>query len=327
VRPVNEDRPIVVTGEALIDLVLTSDGDLRGHPGGGPYNVARTIARLAQPVVYLGRISRDPLGDRLRRQLACDGVDLSGVVATEALTTLAMAQVDRAGVARYRFYARETSAPGLTVEEARAALPRRVDTFYLGTLGLVLEPLATTLETVLSDVDDGTLVALDPNCRPATIADAAGYRGRLARLLSRADVIKVSEEDLAWLVPGVAPVGAARGLLVGTEAIALVTLGGAGACVLTRRDALAVRAPAVRVVDTIGAGDAFMGAFLARWRARGLGREGLTHLDEVADAVGFACQVAALTCTRPGADAPDLRELEEDDRKAADATSRPASRV
>ena len=83
-------------------------------------------------------------------------------------------------------------------------------------------------------------------------------------------MIKVSEEDLAWLAPGMEPVGAARGLLVGADAIALVTLGGAGACVVTRRDAIEVSAPAVRVVDTIGAGDAFMGAFLARWRATGL---------------------------------------------------------
>ena len=75
--------------------------------------------------------------------------------------------------------------------------------------------------------------------------------------------------------------------------------------------------------DTIGVGDAFM----ARWRARGLGREGLTHLDEVADAVGFACRVAALTCARPGADASDLGVLEQDDREGADATSLRPSRV
>lgn len=98
---------------------------------------------------------------------------------------------------------------------------------------------------------------------------------------------------------------------------------GRGARVVTRRDACAVRAPAVRVVDTIGVGDAFM----ARWRARGLGREGLTHLDEVADAVGSACRVAALTCARPGADAPDLGVLEQDDREGADATSLRPSRV
>ena len=200
-------------------------------------------------------------------------------------------------------------------------------TAWLGTLGLVLEPLATTLETVLGDLDDETLVALDPNCRPATIVDPAAYRSRLARLLSRADVIKVSEEDLAWLAPGMEPVGAARGLLVGADAIALVTLGGAGACVVTRRDAIEVSAPAVRVVDTIGAGDAFMGAFLARWRASGLGRHGLAHLDEVRDAVSFACRVAALTCARRGANTPDLRELGGDDHAVASVTSLPASRV
>jgi fructokinase len=314
--PAGSDRPIVVAGEALVDLVLTSDGDLRGHPGGGPYNVARTIARLAQPVVYLGRISADPLGDLLRRRLESDGVDLSAVVATDSLTTLAMAQVDGDGVARYRFYDRETSASGLTVDEARAVLPARIDSFYVGTLGLVLEPLATTLETVVEDLDDRTLVALDPNCRPSTITDAAAYRGRLVRLLSRADVLKVSEEDLGWLAPGAEPVAAARKLLVGANAIALVTLGRAGACVVTHRETFAVPAPAVRVVDTIGAGDAFMGAFLARWRAGGLGREGLERLDAVVDAVEFACRVAALTCARPGADAPDLRELEQDLRPA-----------
>ena len=326
-RLMDEDRPIVVTGEALVDLVVASDGDLRGHPGGGPYNVARTIARLAQRVLYLGRISRDPLGERLRQQLARDGVDLSAAVATDALTTLAMAQVDSAGVARYRFYERETSASGLTIEEARAALPARIGTLYLGTLGLVLEPLATTLETIVSDVDDDTLVALDPNCRPATIADPAAYRARLARLLSRADVVKVSEEDLAWLAPGIEPVDAARRLLVDDDTIALVTLGRAGACVVTRRDALAVTAPAVRVVDTIGAGDAFMGGFLARWRADGLGRQDLTRLDTVADAAAFACRVAALTCTRPGAEAPELQELEEDDRQLVEATWPTASQA
>jgi fructokinase len=315
------DRPIVVAGEALIDLVLTGDGDLRGHPGGGPYNVARTIARLSQPVVYLGRLSADPLGHLLRRRLERDGVNLSAVVATDSLTTLAMAQIDGDGVASYRFYDRETSASGLTVDEARDVLPARIDTFYVGTLGLVFEPLATTLETLVGDVDSGTLVALDPNCRPSTIADAAAYRSRLARLLSRVDVLKVSEEDLAWLAPGAEPVAAARELLVGANAIALVTLGGAGACVVTHRETFAVSAPAVRVVDTIGAGDAFMGAFLARWRAGGLGRKGLERLDAVVDAVEFGCCVAALTCARPGADAPELRELEQETRPAPLAAS------
>src|SRR6476469_7629203 len=100
---------VVVTGEALVDLVLAPDGSIAGHPGGGPYNVARTIARLEQPVVYLGRVSTDAFGRRLRRELEADGVALDALVATDAPTTLALAEVDAAGGARYRFYSQGTS--------------------------------------------------------------------------------------------------------------------------------------------------------------------------------------------------------------------------
>jgi len=304
-----DDRPVVVTGEALFDLVLAPDGSLSGHPGGGPYNVARTVARLAQPVVYLGRVSTDGLGCRLRGELEADGVRMDAVVATDALTTLAMAQVDAAGIARYRFYDAGTSAPGLTFEEAMAALPTQIWAFYVGTLGLVLEPLATTLEALVGRMADDTLVALDPNCRPTTIDDPTAYRGRLARLLERTDVLKVSEEDLAWLQPGTDPIAAARRMLGRDHAVALVTLGGEGARVVTARAVIDVESPAVDVVDTIGAGDAFIGSFLAHWRARGMGREDLTQPDEVARAVAFACRTAAITCSRAGADPPRLNEL------------------
>jgi fructokinase len=304
-----DDSVVVVTGEALVDLVLARDGGVSAHAGGGPYNVARTVGRLDQPVVYLGRVSNDGFGARLRRELEGDGVGMDAVVPTDAPTTLALAELDDAGAARYRFYDAGTSAPGLTLAEATAALPQRIGTFYLGTLGLVFEPMATTLEALVARMGQDTLVALDPNCRPTTIADPAAYRGRLARLLRRTDVIKASEEDLAWLDPGAEPVAAARALLVEEGAVALVTLGGDGALVVTRGDVVEVPAPAVEVVDTIGAGDAFMGSFLAHWRARGLGRHDLGRVDDVAEAAGFACRVAAITCSRAGADPPRLAEL------------------
>ena len=304
-----DDSLVVVTGEALVDLVLARDGSLTGHPGGGPYNVARTIGRLDQPVAYLGRVSSDGFGSRLRSQLEADGVGMEAVVATDAPTTLALAELDHAGVARYHFYEVGTSAPGLTLEEATAALPRQIGTFYLGTLGLVFEPMATTLEALVARMDEDTLVALDPNCRPTTIDDPAAYRGRLARLLQRTDVIKASEEDLAWLEPGAQPVAAARRLLVSDHAVALVTLGEDGARVVTSSDVIEVHAPRVDVVDTIGAGDAFMGSFLARWQGRGYGRHDLRRLDAVTEAAEFACRVAALSGSRAGADPPRLVEL------------------
>jgi fructokinase len=303
------DGTVVVTGEALIDLVLAQDGSLDGHPGGGPYNVARTIGRLEQPVAYLGRVSTDGFGRRLLLELEADGVDLASIVATDAPTTLALAELDDAGAARYEFYDIGTSAPGLTLEAASAAFPERVGTFYLGTLGLVFEPMATTLEALVARMDDDTLVALDPNCRPTVIDDPAAFRGRLSRLLTRTDVVKASEEDLAWIDPGADPVTAARALLAQDRAVAIVTLGGDGALVITAGEALEVCAPKVEVVDTIGAGDAFMGAFLAHWRGRGLGRSDLHLLDELEQAATFACRVAAITCSRAGADPPRLAEL------------------
>jgi len=301
---------IVVTGEALIDLVLARDGGLVGHPGGGPYTVARTIGRLEQPVRYLGRVSTDGFGRRLRAELEDDGVSLDGIVDTDAPTTLALAELDDAGAARYRFYERGTSAPGLTLAAAQAALPAAVATFYAGTLGLVFEPMATTHEALVAAVDDDTLVVIDPNCRPAAIVDAAAYRGRLARMLARADVIKASEEDLEWLDPGTPPAAAARSLLGSDDAAALVTLGAAGALIVTTRGERAVAAPRVDVVDTIGAGDAFTGGFLAHWRAAGLGRRDVGRADAVEQATAFACRVAATTCARAGASPPRLAELE-----------------
>jgi fructokinase len=303
------DGAVVVTGEALIDLVLGRDGSLDGHPGGGPYNVARTIGRLEQPVRYLGRISTDGFGRRLLQELEADGVGLESVIATDAPTTLALAELDAAGAAQYHFYESGTSAPGLSLEAASVAVPADVGVFYLGTLGLVFEPMASTLEALVARMDDETLVALDPNCRPNIIRDAAAFRGRLARLLARTDVMKASEDDLAWIEPDADPVAAARGLLGHDSAVALITLGGDGAIAVTAEDTIQVRSPEVDVVDTIGAGDAFMGAFLAHWRSRGLGRSDLQRLDELEQAATFACRVAAITCSRAGADPPRLAEL------------------
>jgi fructokinase len=261
-------------------------------------------------VAYLGRVSTDAFGARLRGELTADGVLMDAVVATDAPTTLALAELDAAGAATYRFYAEGTSAPGLTGPEAAAAFPADVAVLYLGTLGLVWEPMATTLEELVAHVGDDAIVALDPNCRPSTIDDPAAYRGRLERLGRRTDVLKASDDDLAWLHPGRDPVEAAREMVAGEGAVALITLGARGALVVTADDVAEVAAPPVDVVDTIGAGDSFMGGFLAEWRSRGLGREDLRRLDEVRDAAAFGCRVAAVTCSRAGADPPRRAELD-----------------
>ena len=301
---------ILVAGEALFDLVLhDTEDDLHGHPGGGPFNTARTIGRLDQPVAYLGRLSIDRFGRKLDAMLEADGVDRGSLIETNEPTTLAIAEVDHEGVARYRFYERGTSASGLTAEAALAALPDRVDILPVGTLGLMLEPVATSTEAVVERLAGDALVAVDPNIRPWVIDDEDAYRARLGRVLARSHVVKVSEEDVGWLYPGMPAVEAVRRLLEQGPAVGLLTRGPNGALVVTRTADVAVPAPRAKVVDTIGAGDAFGGGFLAWWSERGLGRDDLERIDVVAEATAFACLVAARTCSKPGADPPYRSEL------------------
>ena len=309
---VSSEGAIVVGGEALVDLVREpAAGTLRAHEGGGPYNTARALARLEQPVRFLGCLSSDLFGGRLREGLVGEGVEVDDALTTPLPTTLALAELDETGSAVYSFYTQGTSAPALTPQDALAALPADVAMLHVGTLGLVLEPVASALNAVVEELADRALVMVDPNCRPTVIPDRAAYRRALATTLRHAHVVKASADDLRWLDPERTPVQAAGALLRDGPRVVLVTDGGEGAIVVTAAgDELRVPAPHVTVVDTIGAGDAFSAGFLAWWRLRGLGRDDLADLDAVRDATAFACVVAARTCERAGASPPRLAELD-----------------
>ncbi|MFL5675281.1 MAG: carbohydrate kinase family protein [Chloroflexota bacterium] len=299
---------IVVAGEALIDLILAPDGTLAATPGGGPFNTARAIARLGGGVAYLGCLSTDRFGEMLRAALIADGVDLSLTATTEAPTTLAIAELDAAGAATYRFHTAETSAPEISAGDVARAVGAKPAALHLGTLGLVLEPAATALADGVAAVSPKTVVMLDPNCRASMIRDRAGYLARLDRVLARADVVKVSVDDLAYLDPGSSPIDAARTLAKRGPGVVLLTDGGRPVLVITSNVAEEVDVPSVRIVDTVGAGDAFGGAFLARWTERGLGRADLADLAALHDAVTLAVDVATITCQRAGADPPRRSE-------------------
>jgi fructokinase len=306
--------PILVGGEALYDLVIDDAGALTGHPGGGPFNTARTIGRLRQPVAFLGRLSTDRLGATHERMLGDDGVDLGCVVRTAEPTTLALASLDAIGAASWSFYATGTAAAGLTPEDALAALPARVAALHVGTLGLVLEPLATALEAVVQRLAGETMVVVDPNCRPQVIDDPEAFRARLERVLAFADLVKVSEEDLAWLDPDRSWPDAARDLLERGPRAVLLTRGPDGATVITAGADTPIAPVPTEVVDTIGAGDAFGGAFLAWWISHGLGSADLAQDELVVEAAEFAAVVAARTVAQAGASPPGL---------LADAVGRP----
>jgi fructokinase len=278
-------------------------------PGGGPFNAARTIARLGVTTTFVGGLSQDAFGVRISRLLADDGVEVPVAPFPDELTTLALAELDGHGAASYVFYTEGTAAPALRHEHLPAGLVDGIEVLHVGTLGLVLEPMATTIETVVGEVSEQTLVFLDPNCRPATVRDEAAYRARLQRLLARADVVKVSGDDLAYLDPSVPQIQAARALLAYGPRVVLFTDGGSAVNVLTPKDETTLQVPSVEVVDTVGAGDAFGGAFLAFWVGAGLGRDELADLTLLHHTVGRAIVVAGITCTRAGANPPHLDEL------------------
>jgi fructokinase len=305
---------IAVAGEALIDLVTGHDGIIRARPGGGPFNTARTISRLGQPCTFLGRLSDDGFGRDLARRLSADGVTLAVPGPVPAPSTLAVVDVDARGLPQYRFYLTGTSSSVLDYEAARAALPATLTALHVGTLALVMEPIAATIEQLINtDATPDTLVMVDPNCRPGAITDEHAYRSRLARLLRRTDVVKVSAEDLAYLCPGMPPRTAAAGLLDQGPALVLLTDGPRTAHAFLPAHELSVDVPYATVVDTIGAGDAFGGAFLAWWAGNGRTRSDLADPDAVRAALQLATQVAALSCTRAGADPPWAAELDQRD--------------
>ncbi len=300
---------IVVAGESLVDLLVREDGSVTATPGGGPYNVARALGRLERPVAFLGRLSTDRFGRILRERLAADGVDVSLATATDDPTLLAVAELDAGGSARYRFHTANTAAVGFVPEDLPGGLPASTTVLQIGTLGLVLEPMASTIETLVASAGPDVLVMADPNCRPAAITDEPAYRARLDRVLARTDVIKVSTDDLAWLSPDLDPVAATRRLIGAGPAVVLVTDGGRAVRIVTRSGVTAIDVPPVRVVDTIGAGDGFGAGFLAAWTFAGHGRAELRDPDALAEATRFAIEVGARTAGRAGADSPHLAEL------------------
>lgn len=295
---------VLVAGESLIDLIVDVDGRVDAALGGGPFNVARGVARLETSSAFAGALSEDAFGMRLREALWADGVDLRRTVATERPTTLAVAQLGAEG-AEYRFYTAGTAAPELPAADAPAGLRA----LHVGSLGLVLEPLATAVEQLVATADAQTLVMVDPNWRPAAIADEDAVRARLWRVLTRADVVKVSTEDLGHLFPGVDRGEAALRLLARCGGSVLVTDGGRPARASTTRGEFEVPVPEVPVVDTVGAGDAFCAAFLSWWDRHGHGRHEARNPAALRPAVEFAVRAAAVACTRRGAEPPRSWEL------------------
>jgi fructokinase len=302
---------IVVCGEAVVDLVQAGPRTWTSHPGGSPTNVAVGLARLGVPTAMLARLSGDAFGAMLRGHLRDAGVDLGLVVDAPQPSTLAAVSLDEAGVASYGFWTEGTADGQWTEAELAAPLPSGVAALHTGSMALELLPGAPRLVALLERLHGTLLLSYDPNVRLARAGDHARGLAAVERVVALADVVKVSSEDLAWLLPGLpVPEVLERWRALG-PALVVATDGGEGATALGAAGLLHAPAEPVAVVDTVGAGDAFSAGLLAGLDDAGLlDRAALAAAGEDAlrGALELAARVAGITCGRPGADPPTRAE-------------------
>jgi fructokinase len=310
---------IVVAGEALIDLVPDPDGRLRALPGGSPFNVAVGLGRLGADASHLGALSSDAFGDLLAARLTDAGVTTLPTQRTVRPTTLAMVHLDADGHATYGFYLDGTSATGMSDEDVRAALahdPGMASAALhvsLGAVTLSSPGTGAVLRGLLASGTQRPLVTLDPNVRPAVIPDLDIERTLIEQAVRQVDVVKVSDADLLALHPGEDPLSVAGSWARSGPALVVVTRGAHGAvAVRDEGGMLTVAGQRVDVVDTVGAGDAFSAGLLASLEEHALlTRDALRGADvtSLRSVLAFAAEVAAITCTREGADPPRRTEL------------------
>jgi len=307
---------IVVCGEALMDVFALEDTptglSLEARIGGSPFNVAVGLARLAQPVAFFGSISRDLMGERLVRALRDESVDTSSVVRVDALTTLSFVGTDAGGVPSYAFYG-EGCADRQLGTDALSRLPPSAAAIHVGSFSTIVDPVASTLRALVETARHRVLISYDPNVRLNVQPDLQPWRTALDWMLTRADIVKISAEDLALLWPGVPGSEFLDRAVASGVGLAIITQGASGASAATSRTRIEVPARPVSVVDTVGAGDSFQAALLA-WLSRTLAlrREALALITEreLQATLRFACAAAGLTCSRRGADLPTREEIE-----------------
>ena len=305
---------ILCHGEMLIDFIPTEarDGSLAYRPavGGSPGNVALTLARLEVPTGFVGGLSTDFFGERIASTLASNGVATEYVSRLDRPTMLAF--VDLKGEEpRYAFYDAESAARNWRLEDM-PPIAQDVNALHFGSLSLIRLPAANAFAELARREAGRRIISFDPNIRAGLVEDEPDYRARLNELFHLADVIKLSAADLAWIAPGKGIAELARGWLGAEARLVLLTRGGEGATLFSRGSSISRPARRITVVDTVGAGDATMGGLLAALSDRdALSRERLEQLGEVelGEILDFALTVAAITCSRVGADPPTRREL------------------
>jgi fructokinase len=313
-RPV---PPVLVVGEALADVVVEPDGRRHAHAGGSPANTALGLARLGRPVHLATRLGHDGHGRMIRDRLLDSGVHLTQGSLTDAPTSTAEATLDRRGKAHYTFDISWSLPPDITD-------PARLHPYahlHTGSIAASLPPGGDQVRDLAHAGRGTATLSYDPNLRPALLGAPAGERPRVEALVTVSDLVKVSDDDLGWLYPDQDPERVAAAWARRGPALVVLTRGADGARAYWRTGCHDVPAAPVTVVDTIGAGDAFMSGLLSGLLTAGLlgGPDGRSALLDatgahrphpgLVDALDLAARVASITCGRPGADPPTRAHL------------------
>lgn len=297
----------LIAGEALTDIVVEADGSRREHPGGSPLNVAVALGRLGHSSHLLTRIGDDARGDAIRAHVEESHVQLTPSSVLPGRTSTAEATLDASGSATYVF--------DLAWDPDPSGAPQQVDAVHTSSIAAVLEPGATTVADLLRTARAHSTISYDPNARPTLMGEADAVRARIEANIALADVVKASDEDVAWLY-GTDDVEDVVSSWVGLgPALAVLTRGSEGAVAFTGTGRVQVAPKQVEAVDTLGAGDTFSAGILDALADKELlgaqHREQLAALpsDEVAAVLRRAASLAAVTVSRAGANPPWRHEL------------------
>ena len=305
---------ILSCGEALIDMLprRTEAGEdaFAPYPGGAVFTTAIALGRLGVPAGFLSGLSSDLFGAMLRAALKESNVASDLAIIADRPTTLAFVRlVD--GQASYAFYDEGTAGRMLAPADL-PTLPADVEALFFGGISLAVEPCARAYEALLMREADARAIMVDPNVRPGFIGDEVAYRARIGRMIAKADLVKLSDDDLRWLYGDGTLGELARGVLELGPAAVFVTEGAKGATAYTAAEEVFVAAGKVEVVDTVGAGDTFnAGVLAALYRAGALNKKDVRKLsaEVLQDALTMGTQAAAVTVSRAGANPPWAHEL------------------
>lgn len=302
---------VLAVGESLVDVVRRPDGSSAEHPGGSLANVALTLGRLGRPARLATWLGPDERGDAVRSWLTESRVELVTGSDGAQRTSVAQATLDDDGAATYEFDLEWRVPAGATATADTLAV-------HTGSIGAVLAPGAADVVELVRAARATSTITYDPNARPDLMGEPGPAREQVEALVRLADVVKVSDEDLHWLAAGTAPLDVARAWVHELGAgLVVVTFGGEGATAVTGTGEVHVPSRRVEVVDTVGAGDSFMGALLdGLWSAGLLGadrRAALRSVDRstVEGLLARCARVAAVTVSRAGANPPWSAELED----------------